>query len=67
MPEFEWENGKNVVEHLSDVALEREDIFRACNFSGQPFDCKEFKKVIGEKGPCFSFNMLNSRDIFTEK
>lgn len=66
-PEAKTVDGKTIIERLQDIALEREDIFRSCNWSSNPFNCSEFRMEIGEKGPCFSFNMLNSRDIYTDK
>lgn len=65
--EPEWDNSHKVIEHLNIVSLEREDIFQSCNWKKQPINCSKFKRVITRNGYCYTFNMLNSRDIFTDK
>lgn len=57
--------GKPFLERVSDITTERKDIFRTCVWAGDLTECNRFKYIMTERGPCYSFNVLNSDKTFT--
>lgn len=58
-------DGKTFLELINDIAVNKTDMFRSCIWAGEATDCEQFKYVMTEKGPCYSFNVLNSNRIYT--
>lgn len=58
-------DGKIFFDQINDIAVNRKNMFRSCIWAGEVTDCEQFKYVMTEKGPCFSFNVLNSNRIYT--
>lgn len=59
-------DGKTFFERINNIAMYRHDIFLTCGWAGQNDNCKKFGYVMTERGPCFSFNVLDSADIYTD-
>lgn len=55
-----------IIEYIEKVTLSRDDIFKSCTWLGETFNCNKFDLFLTEKGACFSYNMLNSRSIYTD-
>ncbi|XP_031622961.1 pickpocket protein 28-like [Contarinia nasturtii] len=56
-------DGKTTFQRISDIKYNSSEVFRSCYWSGAPIDCGEFKFIMTERGPCYSFNVLNSNKI----
>lgn len=58
----------NVVSTLEKLASPMADMFARCRYSSQKFsDCKNhFFKVITDEGVCYTFNMLDQKDLFNK-
>lgn len=53
---------------LQEISLRIDTSMMACEWRQKPVDCnKIFTKIITEKGLCFIFNELNSRDMYTDE
>lgn len=53
---------------IQDVALSLNDTMLYCEWRGMGNFCTAlFQPILTEEGVCFSFNDLNSRDIYTEE
>lgn len=59
-------DGKTLFQRISDITLFRHNVFLTCSWAGNDDDCRRFNYVMTERGPCFSFNILNSKDIYTD-
>lgn len=58
---------KPFFERVLDLSTDKKSIFRTCVWAGRSTDCNMFKYVMTERGPCYSFNVLNSNKTFTNK
>lgn len=60
--------GKSVVDLVDEIAFHRDEVLENCVWADQPINnCKYFRPVITSEGLCYSFNTLNSREIFSNK
>lgn len=51
---------------ISELGLSHQDMFEDCNWIGVPIHRKEFQSIFVDRGICYTFNMLNSRSIYTD-
>lgn len=59
--------GKESVEYLRELAPTLDETFKFCQFGNNIIDCKElFSEIITEEGLCYSFNILNSNELYRE-
>ncbi|XP_031622962.1 pickpocket protein 28-like [Contarinia nasturtii] len=58
-------DGKTTFERVDDIRFGRLDVLRSCSWAGEDIDCRAFKPVMTERGACFSFNVLNSKKIYS--
>lgn len=58
---------KSVVNLVEDIAFQRDEILGNCLWAGQSINCDHFKPVMTSEAICYSFNILNSRDILSNK
>lgn len=59
---------KNSIKLLVDMAPQLYDVFDKCSYLGRTVDCGIlFHETLTGDGLCFSFNALDSRNIFNEK
>lgn len=58
----------DIIKALTDLADPIDEIFGKCRYgSRKPSDCRElFSKVITSEGVCWTFNMLDEKDLFYE-
>lgn len=52
------------LEQLENLAVDQDETFSACRWRGKNMDCQNFTKIITEEGICYTFNMLDYRDIY---
>lgn len=58
----------SIVETLFNMSIKIEDSMHYCEWRSDDIDCRNlFRPILTEDGFCFTFNSLNSRDIYTEK
>lgn len=63
--DFAYEDIFNVIQ---DVAPTVDEIMLSCSWKGTNFNCSEYlQPVLTNDGVCFTFNALNSRDIYTDE
>lgn len=55
-----------IVDAIRGIAIRKRDLFRNTNWLGVPVESRTFQMVLTERGPCYTFNMLNSHSIFTD-
>ena len=67
----EFKNDDKPIEGIKDVISQLEQLspqmmFNRCSYGSQKlFDCKKlFYKVVTDEGICFTFNMLDEKDLF---
>jgi amiloride-sensitive sodium channel len=59
--------GAKFIELLRDVSIPQNDVVLFCKFHNNLIDCsKLFKEVITDEGICYSMNLLNASEIFTQ-
>lgn len=56
----------SIYEYISKISFPRSSIFKSCAWVGETFDCDQFNIFLTEGGPCFTFNMLNIRSIYSD-
>lgn len=57
----------SIFDLLREMSPKFEDSVLHCAWLYQSDDCKvDFKTIITEEGICFTFNALNSRDVYTD-
>lgn len=53
---------------ISQIAPEFHNTMFSCNWrNDDPYCFKNFRTTITEEGVCYTFNALNSRDIYTDE
>lgn len=58
----------SIVQTLDDMSLKLNDSLEDCKWRNKIKKCSElFRRIVTEDGICFTFNSLNSQDIYTEK
>lgn len=58
----------SIVQTLHDMSLKLNDSIEDCKWRNKNKKCSElFRPILTEDGICFTFNSLNSQDIYTEK
>lgn len=58
---------ESVVQTLNDMSVKLNDSMQSCKWRKMS-DCpKLFKTILTEDGICFTFNSLNSQDIYTDE
>ena len=59
---------EDVFNVIRDVAPTVEEITLSCSWKGAIINCSEYlKPVMTHDGVCYTFNGLNSRDIYTDE
>lgn len=59
---------KECVHYLKELSPTLKDVFSYCEFGNKFFLCEElFSEIITEEGLCYTFNILNSTDLFEEE
>lgn len=67
---YSGENMTNasIVRTLYDMSIKIEDSMLDCKWRSKKTSCESlFRPILTEEGFCFTFNSLNSRDIYTEE
>lgn len=64
--ETNLKNQDEVIDAIKGIGSRKSDLFLSTSWLGVPVSRRTFKLVSTEKGSCYSFNMLNSRSIFTD-
>ena len=60
--------GDECLKQLENITMPQDEMFTACRWRGERMtDCQKFTKVITEEGICYTFNMLDYRDIFNDE
>lgn len=68
-----FEVGKNftdavLIQQINDISIKLNDSLHYCNWHYKDKKCFElFRPILTEEGICFTFNSLNSRDIYSKK
>lgn len=58
-------SGDKCLKQLEELSMPEDEMFTACRWRGERMsDCQNFTKVITEEGICYTFNMLDYRDIY---
>lgn len=58
----------SILNEIFDMAPDLDDSLRHCNWLHDSHNCSDFfVPIITEEGLCFSFNTLNSNEIYTDK
>lgn len=53
---------------IEDIALPLNSTISTCKWRNQKYNCAElYRPVMTEEGLCYTFNALNSKDIYTKK
>lgn len=56
-----------LIRDLNNIALKLNDSLHYCEWHYKDKKCSEmFRPILTEEGICFTFNSLNSRDIYSE-
>lgn len=60
--------GKECIDYLRELSPTLDDVFSYCEFGNKLFSCEElFSEIITEEGLCYTFNILNSTELFEEE
>lgn len=57
---------ESIYSTIIDIAPDLDDTIDRCLWKYNVISCSEFSAVFSEDGLCFTFNALNSHEIFTE-
>lgn len=56
----------DIVQLLDKISPSVDEVFSICFFRGLKVDCgKIFKKILTDAGFCYTFNILDHKEIFT--
>lgn len=64
------QNNGELIDILKDIAPSQEDTLSRCNFKNAKkggYCGYIFRTIVTEEGVCYSFNAMNSREIYTNK
>lgn len=57
---------KSIFDIITDISSTQKEVINECTLLRQ-YDCgKLFQPILSEEGICFTYNALNSRDIYTD-
>lgn len=63
-----WMADQSIYFHIQDMALNINETLFNCHWKGKTDSClRLFTPVLTDEGVCFTFNALNSHEIFTER
>lgn len=58
----------NIMQKLREIAPKINSTMFRCTYRSYDLPCKDlFSEVMTDVGLCFSFNMLNSRELYSDK
>lgn len=57
---------KEITRIISELGLSHQDLFEESSWLGVPIHRKEFQSILVDRGICYTFNILNSRSIYTD-
>lgn len=55
-----------VYDRIAQMALNRDETMLMCQWRNDPVACDTFKPILTEEGICFTFNALNSNEIYRD-
>lgn len=64
--EIDVHNDDVIIQSIKEISLSRHSIFKRCTWLSKSFDCHQFKVYFTEKGLCFTYNMINSHEMYTQ-
>lgn len=57
----------SLIRDLDNISIKLNDSLHNCKWHGDDKDCSTlFRPILTENGICFTFNSLNSRDIYSD-
>lgn len=60
--------GKECIDYIRELSPTFSEVFEYCEFGNVGYLCEElFSEIITEEGLCYTFNILNSMDLYKEE